>query len=81
MSVPELLVHAEEVDLRHVHGLVVDAGVHGDSRDHAHEGAGLGRAHAHVPVLHVAGGSQGPLQKGDRVVEPVVVVEMRGGRW
>lgn len=62
-------MHAEEVDLGHVHGLVVHARVHGDSRDHAHERARLAGAHAHVPVLHEPRRGQSPLQERDRVVE------------
>ena len=33
-KLPELLVHAEEVDLRHLHGLVVNTCVHRNTSDH-----------------------------------------------
>jgi hypothetical protein len=68
-SLPELLVHAEKVNLGHVHVLVVHAHMHGHRGDHAHQRAGLGAAHAHMPFLEVAWRSQRPLQEGDGVVK------------
>ena len=66
---PELLVHAEEVNLGHGQRLVVYARVHRHRGDHAHKRAGLAAAHTYMPFFEVAGGSQRPLQEGDRVVE------------
>lgn len=68
-SAPQLLVYAEEVDLGHLHGLVVHAHVHGHRGDAAHQRVRLRVAHADVPLLQIARRSQRPLQKGHGIVE------------
>jgi hypothetical protein len=74
---PELLVDAKEVDLRHGHVLVVHAHVHRNGGDHPHQGTGFGAAHTHVPLLEIARRGEGPLQEGDRIVEPVHIDSKR----
>ena len=69
----QLLVHAQEVDLRHPHDLLVD----GDAGRHAGDEAdelSLVRATADVPLLQVARRHQRPPEELGRVIEPEKIV-------
>mmetsp|Transcript_13833 Transcript_13833/g.26377 ORF Transcript_13833/g.26377 Transcript_13833/m.26377 type:complete len:211 (+) Transcript_13833:319-951(+) len=56
----ELLVHAQEVHLDHVLGLVVHANFGGDARDECHETIRFGGSHAQVEFFSKAGRGERP---------------------
>ncbi len=66
----ELLVYAEEIDVHHAHFLPLDLSQGGYSRDERDQLLCGLHSDGHMPVLGVAWGMKGPLQKLFRVVEP-----------
>ena len=69
---PELLMHTQEIDLRHMASSGVDADLCRTRSDQPHELAGFAVAHAQVPVPQEARGSESPLQECDGIVKPTV---------
>ena len=69
---PQLLVHAQEVDLGHGHDLAPDADPSRDAADEGDEllGGAHPDAHTNVPIPEVTRGTESPAQELQRVVEP-----------
>mmetsp|Transcript_43179 Transcript_43179/g.94141 ORF Transcript_43179/g.94141 Transcript_43179/m.94141 type:complete len:237 (-) Transcript_43179:416-1126(-) len=66
---PQLLVHAEEIDLGHLYHGVIDLNVRGDPGDEADQFASSFHANPQMPFSKIAWRFQSPPQKCDGVVE------------
>jgi len=66
----QLLVHAQEVNLRHLHRLVIHIRHHRDASDQTNQQLVRRRTHSNVPILLISRRSQGPKYTYSPITHP-----------